>query len=125
LEILNEDPFELRLATDAVGQQEFEPHSNVLPDTDGEVLDKEVVIIHPSGSAGEPKIFQPYNRVRLPGVLDDVGGRAVDLLLLRVRRLGQVAQEHRCGGDVLPSPRKLWWAIGICDDVLLDLTNNS
>jgi hypothetical protein len=32
---------------------------------------------------------------------------AVELLLLRVRRLGQVAQEHICGDDVLPGPRKL------------------
>jgi hypothetical protein len=28
---------------------------------------------------------------------------AVELLLLMVRRFGQVALEHRCGSDVLPS----------------------
>jgi hypothetical protein len=46
----------------------------VLPDTNGEVLDDEVVIIRPSGWAGESEIFQPYSRVHFPGVLGDVGG---------------------------------------------------
>jgi hypothetical protein len=40
---------------------------------------------------------------------------------LRARRLGQLAKEHRCGGDALPGPLKLWGAIGVCDDGLLDL----
>ena len=34
-----------------------------------------MVITYPSGSVGEPKIFEPYTRVRLPNVLGDVGGR--------------------------------------------------
>jgi hypothetical protein len=46
---------------------------------------------------------------------------AVELLLLRVCRLGQFAQEHRCTGDVLPSPHKLQGPVGVCDDGLLDL----
>jgi hypothetical protein len=46
----------------------------------------------------------------------------VELLLLRVCRLRQVAQEHRQGGDVLAGPRKLRRAVGIRDDGLLDLT---
>jgi hypothetical protein len=46
----------------------------VLPDTDGEVLDDEVVIIRPSSLAGESEIFQPYSGVRFPDVLGDVGG---------------------------------------------------
>jgi hypothetical protein len=33
----------------------------------------------------------------------------VEFLLLRVYRLELVAQEHHCGGDVLPGPCKLWW----------------
>ena len=45
-----------------------------VPHTDGEILDDEIVIIHPSGLAGEPEIFEPYTRVCLPGVLGDVGG---------------------------------------------------
>jgi hypothetical protein len=44
------------------------------PNTDGEVLDDEVVIIRPSSSAREPKIFQPHSGVRFPSVLGDIGG---------------------------------------------------
>ena len=47
----------------------------MLPHADGEVLDDEVVIIHSSGSTGEPEVFEPYTGVRLPGVPGDVGGR--------------------------------------------------
>jgi hypothetical protein len=38
-----------------------------------------------------------------------------------VCRLGQVAQKHRYGGDVLPGLRKLQGAAGIHNDDLLDL----
>ena len=76
LEISNEDPLEIRSVADAVVRKEFEPCSNMLPHADGEVLDDEVVIIHSSGSAGEPKVFEPYTRVCLPGVPSDVGGRS-------------------------------------------------
>ena len=48
----------------------------MFPHVNGEVLNDEVVIIHSSGLAGEPKIFEPYTGVRLPGVLGDVGGRS-------------------------------------------------
>ena len=48
----------------------------MLPHVDGVVLDDEVVIIHSSGSAGEPEVFEPYTGVRLPGVPSDVGGRS-------------------------------------------------
>ena len=47
----------------------------MFPYVDREALNDEMVIIHPSGSAGEQKIFKPYTRVRLPCVLGDVGGR--------------------------------------------------
>ena len=46
-----------------------------VPHADGEILNDEMVIIHPSGSAGEPEIFEPYTEVHLPGVLGNVGGR--------------------------------------------------
>jgi hypothetical protein len=46
----------------------------VLPNTDGKVLDDEVVMIHPSSLAGESEVFQPYNRVRFPYVLGNFGG---------------------------------------------------
>jgi hypothetical protein len=74
LEVPDKDLLELRLTMNAVGRQEFEPCSNMLPDIYGEVLDDKVVIIRPSSSAGESKILQPYRGVRFPGVLGDVGG---------------------------------------------------
>jgi hypothetical protein len=46
----------------------------------------------------------------------------VELLLLRVRRLGQVAQEHRINSDVLPGSCKLRGSVGIFDHGQLDLT---
>ena len=76
LEIPDEDPFEIRPVTDAVRWEEFEPCSNMLPHADGEVLNDEVVIIHSSGSTGEPKVFEPYTEVRLPSILGDVGRRS-------------------------------------------------
>ena len=52
----------------------FKPSSNMLPYVDREILNDEVVIIHSSGSAGEPEVFEPYTGVGLPGVSGDVGG---------------------------------------------------
>ena len=46
------------------------------PHADGEILNDEIVIIHPSGSAGKPEIFDPNTGVCLPGVFGDVGGRS-------------------------------------------------
>ena len=48
----------------------------MLPHTDGEVLDDEVVIIHSSSSTGEPEVIEPYTGVRLPGVPGDVCGQS-------------------------------------------------
>ena len=44
------------------------------PHADGEILNDEVVIIHSSGSASEPEVFETYIGVRFPGVSGDVGG---------------------------------------------------
>ena len=74
LEIADEDPLEIHPVADAVGQKEFEPCSNMLPHANGEVLDEEAIIIHSSGSTGEPKVFEPYTGVHFPGVSGDVGG---------------------------------------------------
>ena len=74
LEISNEDPLEICLVVDAVEQKEFEPCLNMLPHVDGEVLNDEVVIIHSSGSVGEPEVFDPYTEIRFLGVFGDVGG---------------------------------------------------
>ena len=57
-------------------REEFEPHSNMFPYTNGEVLNDEVVIIHLFGSAGELEVFEPYTGVRLPGILCDVSRRS-------------------------------------------------
>ena len=45
----------------------------MLPHTNGEVLNDEMVIIHSSGLAGEPEVFEPYTGIRSPGVFGDVG----------------------------------------------------
>ena len=75
LEVPDEDPFEVRPVTDAVMREEFKPHSNMFSHTNGEVLNDEVIIIHSSGSTGEPEVFEPNAWVRLPSVFGDVGGR--------------------------------------------------
>ena len=59
---------------DVVVWEEFKPCSNMFPHTDGEILNDEIVIIHPSCSTGEPEIFKPNTMVCLLGVLGDVGG---------------------------------------------------
>ena len=46
----------------------------MLPHVDREVLNDEVVIIHSSGSVGEPEVFEPYTGIHFPGVFGDVGG---------------------------------------------------
>ena len=76
LEISDEDPLEVCLVADVVVWEEFKPRLNVFPHVDGEILNDEMVIIHPSGSTSEPEIFEPNTGVRLPGVLGDVGGRS-------------------------------------------------
>ena len=48
----------------------------MFPYADGEILNDEKVIIHPSGSVGELEIFKPNTGVHLPCVLGDVGGRS-------------------------------------------------
>ena len=60
----------------AVVREELKPCPNMFLNVDGEILNDEMVIIHPSGSAGEPEIFEPNTGVCLPGVLGDVGGRS-------------------------------------------------
>ena len=74
LEISDEDPLEVCPVTDTIVREEFEPRLNMFPHADGEILNDEKVIIHPSGSAGEPEIFEPNTRVCLPDILGDVGG---------------------------------------------------
>ena len=69
-------PLEVHPVADAVVREEFKPCLNMFPHADGEILNDEIVIIHPSGSVGEPEIFKPNTRVCLPDVLGDVGGRS-------------------------------------------------
>ena len=76
LEISDKDPLEVHLVVDAIVREEFKPCPNMFPHADVEILNDEIVIIHPSGSAGEPKIFEPNTKVCLPGVLGDVGGQS-------------------------------------------------
>ena len=74
LEIPNEDPLEVRPVADAVMWKEFKSCPNMFPHANGKVLDDEIVIIHSSGSTGEPEVFKPNAWVCLPGVFGDVGG---------------------------------------------------
>ena len=117
LEISNKDPLEVRLVVDAIMQEEFKPSLNMFPHADGEILNDEMVIIHPSGSVGEPKIFEPNIGVRLLGVLGDVGGRSeavgvltpipLRLSLGRPRSMGPVLQKTTCGpANLFRIPRK-------------------
>ena len=62
LEISDEDPLEVRLVTDAIMREEFKPCPNMFPHIDREILNDEIVIIHPFGSAGEPEVFEPYTK---------------------------------------------------------------
>jgi len=97
LEIPNEDPLEVCLVVDAVVWKEFEPCSNMFPHTNGKILDDEIVIIHSSGSTGEPEVFEPNAWVSLPSVFGDVEGRPEML-------------RERCSLDTLaegPWPRAL------------------
>ena len=55
-------------------RDEFKPYSNMFPHAYGEILNDEKVIIHPSGSVGEPEIFEPNTGVCLPSVLGDAYG---------------------------------------------------
>ena len=52
----------------------MKPCPNMFPHADGEILNDEIVIIHPSGPTGEPEVFEPNAWVCLPGVFGDVGG---------------------------------------------------
>ena len=76
LDISDEDPLEVRLVMDAVVREEFKSCPNMFPHADGEILNDEMVIIHPSDLVGEPEIFEPYTRVCLPGIFGDVGRRS-------------------------------------------------
>ena len=46
-----------------------------VPHADGEILNDEMVIIHPFGLVDESEIFEPHTGVHLLDVLGDVGGR--------------------------------------------------
>ena len=76
MEISDKDPLEACLVTNVVVWEEFKPCPNMFPHTDGETLNDEMVIIHPSGSIGEPEIYKPNTGVCLPSVLGDVGGQS-------------------------------------------------
>ena len=74
MEISGEDPLEVRPVTDAVVREEFKPCPNMFPHANGKILNDEIVMIHSSGPAGEPEVFEPNAWVCLPGVFGDVGG---------------------------------------------------
>jgi hypothetical protein len=101
------------------------PRLNVLPDTDREVPDDEVIIIPSSDPTGEPEVFQPYSRVRLSDVLGDVSGRSEarrEWRFLDAASGGPWAQAIRIGAPVaipvvqsatLPGGRLLMLPLGL------------
>ena len=54
--------------------KEFKPCPNMFPHANGKILDYEIIIIHSSGSTGEPEVFEPNAWVGLPSVFGNVGG---------------------------------------------------
>jgi hypothetical protein len=103
MEVPDENLLELRPTTDAVGRQEIEPRLNMLPNTDGEVLDDEVVVVHLSSPTSEPEVIQPYSRVCLPSIFGDVGGRSEarrEWRFLDATTEGLQAQGVRIGASV-------------------------
>ena len=44
---------------DAAVREEFKPCPNMLPYANGKILNDEIVVIHSSGPAGEPEVFEP------------------------------------------------------------------
>ena len=76
LEIPDEDPLEICPVANAIVREEFKPCPNMFPHANGKILNDEIVIIHSSGSVGEPEVFEPYTRIRLPGIFGDVGRRS-------------------------------------------------
>ena len=106
LEISNEDPLEVRPVADAVVREEFKPRLNMFPHADGEILNDEMVIIHPSGSIGKPEIFEPNTGVLFPGVLGDVGGQSEALwewCFLDAVTKGPWPQDVRAGALIVRS----------------------
>ena len=59
LEIPDEDPLEVCPVAYAVVWKEFKPRPDMFPHANGKVLDDEKVIVHSSGSTGEPEVFEP------------------------------------------------------------------
>ena len=53
LEIFDEDPLEVCPVMDAIVREELKACSNMFPHADGEILNDEIVIIHPSSLVGK------------------------------------------------------------------------
>ena len=75
LKVSDEDPLEVHPVADAVVWKEFEPCPDMFPHANGKILNDEEVVIHSSGPAGEPEVFEPNAWVCLLSVFGDVGGR--------------------------------------------------
>jgi hypothetical protein len=60
---------------DVVRGEMLEPCSGAFRKVEPQVLDDEVIVVRPACSTGEAEVFQPYGRVGVPGVLDDVWWR--------------------------------------------------
>ena len=57
---------------DVVCREMLEPCLGAFRKVEWQVLDDEEVIVCPACSTGVAKVFQPHDRVGVPGVLDDI-----------------------------------------------------
>lgn len=76
LEVSHEDALEVGQRVDAIRRKVFDPGSHILCQVEGQELNDEGIIVRPTHAAHETEILQPYARVGVPRVFDDVGRRA-------------------------------------------------
>ena len=60
---------------DAVRGEMLEPCSGIFHKVEWQVLDDEEIIVRHACSVGEVEVFQPYGRVGVSGVFDDIWRR--------------------------------------------------
>jgi hypothetical protein len=75
LKVVGEDLLEIVPTIDRVSGQVIEPSSGRVDQVDGEEMDDEKVIVHPTHPTREAVVLQPDIGIGLAVILDDVVGR--------------------------------------------------
>jgi hypothetical protein len=70
MKVADEDLLEILPTTDRVSGQVIEPSSGYVVQVDGEELDDEEVIVHPTRPTHEAVVLQPYAGIGLAIILD-------------------------------------------------------